>query len=679
MCGIAGLFHFTDEPVSADTLRRMTVLLAHRGPDDYGYAFFDRAGHILHQGREIPQRFGSAALALGHRRLSILDLTETGRQPMTSAAGRFCIVFNGEIYNYLELQKELRAAGFSFFGTSDTEVILKAYEHWGPDCVTRFNGMWAFALWDAAEQTLFCSRDRFGVKPLYYYRDSRRFCFASEIKSVLAGIETDTPRPNGPYLARFIFTGHKNNSEQTFFENVYSLLPAQCIEVRASGVRQWSYWDIPADSAAEESEIDAARAAEQFRDLLRDSIRLQFRSDVPVGMCLSGGLDSSSIVALARYPVGPKLHSVTSEYPAEDYSDGQYARRVAEEFQTRAFYITPSGEQFIDFIDRFSWYHDEPCPGPGPFSQWHVMRLASRHVKVVLEGQGADELLAGYTYYMNYLLAGKLRDVFAGKHSLRDYAADIRHAAAFLRISPRRMHVGALRHAVYSNLPPAAITLARKLRKSLEPAFSDNPLLRLLSPDLRRQALPFPEPVRKFADPLREILYRDLTRDNLPMLLQYGDRTSMAFSVESRVPFLDHRLVEFAMALPSSCKIRDGWTKFILRQAMKDILPDEIVHRPDKKGFPTPFARWLKSELRDYTLDMFQSRTFRQRGIFNPEQAMTLYQQHCDGTADHSWLLWRILNLERWLQTFIDNFRDTAEEHAGKEQPSNSSLLPAGA
>jgi asparagine synthase (glutamine-hydrolysing) len=671
MCGITGIYHFTARPIVPATLEAMTAQLYHRGPDDFGYAFFNPAGDCIRQGRTLPNGDQPHQLALGHRRLAIIDLSPTGGQPMTDVTGRLWITYNGEIYNYLELRKELLALGYGFRGTCDTEVILNAYRHWGQDCIYHFNGMWAFALWDKEAKTLFCCRDRLGIKPFYFYRDDRVFIFGSEIKAVLAGLDKKQFEVNRPYLARFIKYGLKDDSDQTCFEKISQLPPGHSLEIKAGRFQCRRYWQLTpsADQTVARADIDQNDLTDRFRSLLADAVRFRLRADVPVGVCLSGGLDSSSIAALAVQASTDSVFSFTTEYSQPEFAEGHYARQVAAAFKTKAHYISPASGGFPDFIQRFTWVHDEPCPGPGPFSQWHVMNLASQHVKVVLEGQGADELLGGYLQYFDYYLADLLRDAMNPKcrFTFGNYLAALHAVARHNGVPPRRYLLNSLKMLARSALPQRAVTL---LHEAGFPArfFSRRGVFdNLIHPDFGSQVSPLGQAgPASFHGMLNDVLCRELTRDNLPMLLNYDDRTSMAFSIESRVPFLDYRLVEFVAALPGWTKIHNAQTKYPLRQAMKNILPDSIVNRPDKKGFPTPFTHWLKDELRDYALDIFNSQAFRQRNIFQSDKILSLYQEHCDGKADHAWMLWRVLNIEVWQRLFFNDFDAVCREQLEK-------------
>jgi asparagine synthase (glutamine-hydrolysing) len=456
---------------------------------------FAPTGSCLWHGKNPQEANHHAALVLGHRRLSIIDPTESSAQPLSSHSGRYWITFNGEIYNYIELRNQLQNLGHSFITQGDTEVILKAYAHWGRDCVNHFNGMWAFAIWDTQNQTLFCSRDRLGIKPFYYSKSNQRFTFASEIKSVLASLSSSEHQLNEPYLARFILHGLLNDGQETLFKSIYQLLPAHCLEIYKGQIKMWRYWDIPQQSIqnADRATIEPQQAIEQFRELLTDAIRLRFRADVPVGTNLSGGLDSSTIVALATQRLASTFDTFTVEYPEPEFAEGHHARRVAEACKTNAHYVTPSHENYIDFIERFSWFHDEPSVGSGMFSQWHVMQLASQNVKVVLDGQGADELLGGYQHYFYPYLTALLKD--NPKHFYNAQRAIANHQQR--------------------TLPAFAISWAKQ---TLGPLLPKNTLAghrilhSLANKNILDQAMPFYKPRSlRYRDDLNNALYYELT------------------------------------------------------------------------------------------------------------------------------------------------------------------------
>ncbi|MCH9023383.1 MAG: asparagine synthase (glutamine-hydrolyzing), partial [Planctomycetes bacterium] len=574
-------------------------------------------------------------------------------------------------YNYIELRDELKQLGYRFRGSSDTEVVLAAYHRWGKDCVGRFNGMWAFAIWDTKRGTLFCSRDRMGIKPFYYTQDSGRFIFASEIKSILAVLDTKGRGVNRGGLVRFICEGILNDSSETLFEGIEQLPGAHCMEIKQGRVRIWRYWDV-SDAAirrANRGRADESEAIERFGELLGDAVRLRFRADVAVGVTLSGGLDSSAILAKASQKIGGGIRSFTVEYEEKEFSEGHYARAAAKACGADAHFVTPSCDGYIDFIDGFTWHHDEPCAGSGMFSQWQVMRLASEHVKVVLQGQGADELLGGYHHYFNYYLTSVFKRLFSSgsdRSQPSRYLSDLHAIAGHTGQTRSEAYLTALAHLVNRIMPEAV----RPLKRVINRLRRADAMRELVDEDFLAGSVRLNRgQKRRYRDDLNEILYRDLTRDNLPMLLQNDDRISMAFSVEARLPFLDYRLIEFAGELPYDFKIRGKTTKLILRKAMRESLGEKIVERPDKMGFPTPFGQWLKGPLRDYTHDVFGSRSLRDRGFFRPEKLEAILDQHWTGKKDHAWLIWRILNIETWMKLFFD---DTANRLHKPPGPQNT-------
>lgn len=659
MCGISGIFYFEGQAVDPRHLAAMNAVLEHRGPDDYGYAFMDHSGRCVHADRQLPPTALPCPLALAHRRLSIVDLSPTGWQPMADADQRYWIVYNGEIYNHIELRQELQAQGYTFRGTCDTEVILKAYQMWGAGCVEHFNGMWAFALWDVARQTLFCSRDRVGVKPFYYYLNDKGLTFASEIKALLM-VHDHLRQVNQGGLARFMITGRMSLGADTLFTGVEQLPPGHCLEVSRRQRRIWRYWDIPGDRKGESpaGNLSLTEAAERFRSLLDSAVRLRLRADVPVGVCLSGGMDSSSITALAAQAL-PRINTFTVAFEEPDFAEGHFAREVSWRYQTDAHHIAPHSQDYIDFLEPFSWYHDEPSPGPALFAQWYVMRLAAQHVKVVLDGQGADELVGGYGHYYHYYLADLCRQMFRGgghRLSWGDFRGRVHEVAGHLGQSPARIYYQIGQRLRYRQLISLAGTLPGRLKNWRRRHWPGEIAAQVCTPELRRHLAAMTPPPRRFNDDLNEILYRELTRENIPQLMQYGDRTSMAFSIESRVPFLDYRLLEFCSTLPIEMKI-NGWkTKFLLRQAMRHDLPDTILERKDKKAYPNPFPLWLKGPLYDFARDILTSPSLRQRGWFEPNVVRDVLEAHRAGRANHSWLLWRLLNTEIWARAFFDDF-----------------------
>ena len=602
----------------------MAEIQRHRGPDDEGI-------------------FRSGPVGLSHRRLSIIDLSETGHQPMQIDNGRFWIVYNGEIYNYVELANELRGRGHVFRSRSDTEVILVAFKEWGAECVTRFDGMWAFAIWDGVRQELFLSRDRLGIKPLHYLDRPECFGFASEIKALLCAFP-DERRVDNAFLFHFLSTGLVDDGEETCFAGVRQLPPAHSMLVTTGGARQWRYWDYSAEDSAA---YDYSAPHETLRCLLEDSVRIHMRSDVPVGSCLSGGLDSSGIVAFASSRTELPIETFSVVYDEKGYSEGEYAQMVSNAFRCNPHVIRPDGRDFFDVARRMIWHQEVPSAGPSVYSQWHVMNEASRSVKVLLDGQGADELFGGYHWYFGIVLRQQLRSILTGGRfwavpAFLRYARQV-EALTGIKILPN-LHRYIYRRAgtrLLGRLPSVHRVVAPGIATELQVAAS------------RQGLIHRPRP-RRFSDDLANELFYSTTRDSLPSLLHWEDRNSMAFSLEARVPYLDYRIVDFAMGLPASERINGLTTKYALRRALSGIVPPQITQRTDKLGFPTPFAVWLRDHAWSEASDILSSTTLRQRGIFDVAAIDAHVSQHLSGARDNSWLIWKWISLELWFRTFID-------------------------
>ncbi len=639
MCGIAGIYrrHKLSES-DPSRVTAMSGMLTHRGPDDFGFLLLhsDSGEFRAGQGDLAPL---PADVCLGHRRLSIIDLSPLGRQPMSNETNDIFLVFNGEIFNYLELRDELRAKGHSFRSHTDTEVVIHAYREWGEDCVTRFNGMWAMAIWDQRRREMFCSRDRFGIKPFYYFLDERVFVFASEIKGILPALETRPCADHG-VLSDYLMDGTLCRTENTFFKGIRRLSPAHNLIVTASGTRTKQYWNYTTRSQT----YNYTKPVETFRELLMDAVRLRLRSDVPVGVALSGGIDSSSILALAGSLMGAnRPKTFTAVFPGESYNEYEYARIASEAAGSELFCVDYQPGQFMEDLNRVIWSMDYPALEGQVLSRRELMRLAGSHVKVVLEGQGADEMLAGYVarYFAPYLfdeIAG------AGRRqkglSFRELADSCREVH---RACGRRAYEGLLRH-----LAPQSV--------SLRPFRNLSASSRVCSREFSRLNSGHPEALEKgpFADRLTNLLYFDLTKGVLPMLLKFGDALSMAFSVESRLPFLDHRLVEFVFSLPAHHKLRGSQPKGILREAMAGLVPEQILRRTDKVGFETPLARWLGECMDDGVRPLLLSKRCRERGIFDVSrmERMLTRQERGEAHAENSIFRW--VSLELWFRLFID-------------------------
>ena len=585
MCGIFGIQSISGIPLNLEAVERATNTLRHRGPNDEGYLLVNtQTGHtVLCSGRETAPGLSlpsiqscsdqSFDLALGFRRLSILDLSPAGHQPMSSADGRFWIILNGEIYNYIELRNELKSYGHHFRSDTDTEVILAAYQQWGAECLLRFNGMWAFAIWDSLARELFLARDRFGEKPLHYvHAPGKLFAFASEIKALHATGVVET-RVHQETLARFKEYNQTDLGEQTFYQDVFRVPQAHSLVVREDGaLKKQRYWDI--DPRIQEAKKSEAWYAEQFRELFFESVKLRLRSDVPVGSSLSGGLDSSAVVSVMDRLLlkGAVQKTFSARFTDESKDEGKWIEQVTKATHVEPHFVWPTGEQMFDDLKRLFYHQEEPFGSASIYAQWCVMRLAKENnVTVLLDGQGADETLAGYHAYFDVVadeMFNRLK-FFSFLGWRNDYEA--LHGIPFSPIS------GTIKRSLPRALkrPVKALLRGRHNGHDVEPFLPE-----------------YPNEFGKVTA-LRKILWWHTTRGGLVELLRYADRNSMAHSREIRLPFLDHRLVEFIFSLPDSLIIRNGWTKWILRQALRGVVPDAILNRIDKLGYEPPQREWL--------------------------------------------------------------------------------------
>jgi asparagine synthase (glutamine-hydrolysing) len=638
MCGINGiaLSSRSDRRVEAGLLGRMRDVLTHRGPDDCGL-------------------FIDGSVGLGHRRLSIVDVA-SGHQPMTNEDGRLQIVYNGEVYNHADHRPGLEARGHVYRTHSDTETILHLYEEKGARCVEDLRGMFAFAIWDAHGRELFIARDRLGVKPLYYaHTPDGSLYFASEIKALLEA-RAVAPEINYAALPDYL-ANHAPSGDETLFRGVRRLPPGHTLLWRDGELRVEKYWDVTFAGGGDgngrrRSEEDLI---EEWSELFRTSVRLRLMADVPLGMFLSGGIDSSAIAAVMSQLVDEPIKTFSVAFKEREANELEYARLVAAAFGTDHHETVVSPEEFFDALPRLVWHEDEPLAHLASVPLYFVSRLAQRHVKVVLTGEGSDELLAGYARYRktvyNLALGGRYES---------------------LAPAPARR---ALRRAVEAM--PAGSRVRQKLERTflclpadLESLYFDN---FAVFPRAMQRRLLTPEAVERAgtADPyagvrrlveetdastlLNRLLYAD-TKTYLQELLMKQDQMSMAASVESRVPFLDHRLVEFTARLPERLKLRGWTTKYVLRRAMKNLLPEAILTRP-KMGFPVPFGAWLRGRHRGVLDEYVLGERAQSRGIFDPGFVRGLAAEHVSGRRDHSSRLWSLVNFEIWLRQFVDGQR----------------------
>jgi len=601
MCGIAGFYDpGLGQEARQDIIGRMLETIAHRGPDARG---------IQHYG----------PLTLGHNRLSIIDLSEEANQPMER--GRCSVAYNGEIYNYVEIREELIRMGYTFATSSDTEVILVAYEAWGESCVERFMGMWAFALWDGHKQKLFCSRDRFGIKPFYYIWRDGRFYFASEVKA-LRRSPVFSGTLNTAQVGRFLQLGWVTYAGETFFEGLEQLPAAHNLSLSAGELRLQRYWDL---ANAPKVALSFEEAREAFRRYFYDSIRLHMRSDVEVGACLSGGIDSSAVVSVVgdTFP-GLAFNTFTIYYTSRRGMDERpFAESVLQKYPNlHPHFYEPGDQALLDAFDHFVWVQDFPIAGSSYFSQYFIMQQARQQgIKVMLDGQGSDEYLIGYLRSF-YRLIG---NAFPGPQAFRILNAHARREGYGPKDKLLRLGKG-----VASWLMDEQGLLALEYRKML-PFMPLDP------------TIPF-HLANDGKDRVDNFLYHLLFNTELPMLLHHQDRNSMAFSIESRVPFLDHRMVEFAFSLPTDFKAHNGVTKYILREALKGVLPEKVYARMDKKGFVSPGeVQWLRGPLRhllEKPLQEFEGINFK--------KALRIIDNYKKGDDTHARLAWRLVMLNDW-------------------------------
>ncbi|HYN88155.1 MAG TPA: asparagine synthase (glutamine-hydrolyzing), partial [Ardenticatenaceae bacterium] len=611
-------------PVDSAVLGEMLNAIRHRGPDDEG-------------------RYVEGGLALGMRRLSIIDLSG-GRQPIANEDGTIITVYNGETYNFPELMEELRARGHTFKTVCDTEMVVHLYEDFGEDCVQKLRGMFAFAVWDTRRRTLFLARDRLGIKPLYYTEVDGRLIYGSEIKAILQypGVEARLD----PEALSNVLSLKYVPAPQTMFAGIYALPPGHTLTCGPQGVTVRPYWDL---SFAHErnGHVREEEYAEQLEALLRESVRIHLISDVPFGAFLSGGVDSSTVVALmSQFLDNPvKTFSVGYDDEGAGYSELPYARMVAERFGTDHHEVLIRPHHFTDLAEKVVWHLDQPIADDACLANYMVSELAARHVKMVLTGEGGDELFAGYARYAGERFSPFFRGLPGPARSLA--------LAASERIPGLRKP----KVALYALCQPDETSrlvnwfpLFNRDRKAALLSDEMNAMVRADSAD------------RIFAQhlartdarhPLNRMLYVDTKLWLVDDLLARGDKTSMAASLEARVPLLDHKLVEFAASLPPNLKLNGLTRKYLLKKVARAWLPPEIIDRK-KQGFPVPISVWFRKEARSFLRDALAPATIRQRGLFNPASVQKLLDDHETGFADNGSLLWGLLSVELWHRLFID-------------------------
>jgi len=602
MCGISGQYCLKDSKPDLDLLNKMSDKLHHRGPDTSGIYTDNKVG-------------------LSHKRLGIIDLSENARQPMTNENNTIQLVYNGEIYNTPTLRDELIKLGHKFKSRSDTEVIVHSYEEWGMECVHKFNGMWAFALWDIKKQLLFCSRDRFGIKPFYYTFTKDAFLFASEIKALL--VHPDVGKiPNDEAVSIFLAYGIQDHDYITMFDNIYQLQPSHNMIVNENDeicFQQVKYWDldITSDIKIKYFDNNEDEVCRIFGNLIDQSIKLHLQSDVPIGTCLSGGMDSSTIVKFieAQKCVG-KQKTFSAVFPNnKEFDEGKYIRDIISDSQIDYYITVPTVEDLLKNIENIIYIQDEPFGSLSIYAQYCVMRSASGKVKVLLDGQGADELMAGYIGYQYTYILTLLSD-YHYFTALKEFFYSFKYHYKYYMYSRDQIKTRRERLKVLKIIPV--------------------------------------NPINRYKGKLNKILHDELFYNNLPALLHYEDRNAMAFSIESRVPYLDIGIVKFLSVMPYNQKIKNGMTKIILRNTIKGIVPESIRNRIDKMGFVTPEEEWMKHEMVYFIFDVLNSNSFKNRKYWDSEKVYNDYLNFAEGKVSYSHEIWRIICTELWLRQFFD-------------------------
>jgi asparagine synthase (glutamine-hydrolysing) len=629
MCGIFGLFNISAQSPAPNLVRVKKALdiIEHRGPDAVGFAS------------------PSEGVVLGHRRLAILDLSPENDQPFF-VGSNLSMVYNGEIYNYVELREELKDLGYAFRTKGDTEVILHAYSAWGFDCVKRFNGMWSLAIYDKDKDLLFCSRDRFGVKPFNYTLFNNQFLFASEIKSILT-YYPELRQPNYNVIANYCRNGLGAQIEQTWFENILRLQPAHNLIVQKGKISLHPYWQYPTKTNHDISFEDAKK---QYIDLFTDAVKLRMRSDVPVGTTLSSGLDSSSIVSALRIFFSGEHQTYTACFNNNEFlssektnyrgsveiNERHIVERLAKKLQLTANFIELKDDNFVRDLHLTIFHLESGHSSPAILPLFKIMERAHQDVKVVLEGQGADELLSGYTvhnffsFLLEHIKKGKLLSAFREWQLFRK---------SYSIIGAAKMHFRLLNKKFIQDL--------FHQWKGISSVFGHKLKAYTLIPEHSKVFVPFDNTFN------RSLYYQHA--GGLVNLLHYGDAISMAHSIESRLPFMDYRLVEFAFSLPYSFKMKDGFGKYIHRKSAELFVPEFILNNPLKFGFSTPLSKHFLKEQNHEILAILLSEKCLSRGIFNENGLKNIIDKHQSGRADHGRFLFRLLSAEIWFRIFIDD------------------------
>jgi len=630
MCGILGIYNLNDEKLNEAALKSGIELLCHRGPDDRGL-LIDRN------------------IGLGFRRLSIIDLSKTGHQPMSNEDASIWLVFNGEIYNYIELKEDLKSRGHIFSSKSDAEVILHAYEEYGEKCVNMFNGMWAFTIWDRNKDLFFCSRDRFGIKPFYYCKNNLRFIFASEIKAILAFDEIDR-KENTQRIYDFIVYGHLDQTNETMFKDIFQLKSGHSLILKNGKVTVYRYWDLEDKSNNYDCILNNdARLYDQFRELLFSAVNLHIRSDVDVWTLLSGGLDSSTLVAVQRQmklegKISAVVRTATLVHRKKEINEFEYAQEMVDGSHVTNLAVDCNESDLISSLEKVMYIQEEPFAQMVVFNHYFLMRrLAQEKIKVVLSGQGADECLCGYLpllfsyYFVDLLKRGKV-------------LKSVKELILYLKKYPEMKFF----HNATSFLAQIfKAGVSRKFASSIKAVHLERSL-NFISKDHRflNQKTPSFNGYKNNFSTLNNHLYRMLLSDSLPKILHLEDRNSMAFSIEERFPFLDYRLVEFVFSLTNVRKYDNGFTKNILRESLRNVLPEKIRSRKTKLGFNAPEEDWVRSDGLWHYLEDINYKQFLSTGIVDKDRFAKEYAGLRDEGLPYRDVIWRVINYIIWKKVY---------------------------
>ncbi|MCI1477718.1 MAG: asparagine synthase (glutamine-hydrolyzing) [Clostridium beijerinckii] len=614
MCGISGFINKNTAKIDMKKIiKNMTDTIEHRGPDGEGYYVNDN-------------------IALGHRRLAIIDLNEKANQPLKT--DNYILVFNGEIYNYIELKKELRE--YNYLTSSDSEVILAAYDKWGKACVDHFRGMWSFILYDIKENIIFCSRDRFGIKPFYYYDSEEFIAFASEIKQFTTLPEWKA-NGNRDRIQDFLVFGVLDHTEETMFRNVNQLLPGHNLVYNLSNnkFKIYEYYNLRNNLKEHNSEEDDFKI---FKQLMESSVKEHMTADVPIGSCLSGGLDSSTIVVLMDKILNKnndsrKIDTISSCFHNKIYDEQEYIDEVNFKVNANEHKVFPKAEELFENMEKIIWHQDEPFGSTSIFAQWNVFRAANdNNIKVMLDGQGADEQLAGYnSFYM-----ALFNELFFKMNFIKldeEIEAVIANYNYFTK-----------EQIFDRSFKMQLCSLKDILKKRI-----DNP--KRFSKPIFDVYYDYYKGLNDSMKNIREFSFHQLYHSSLPQLLHYEDRNSMTFSIESRVPFLDHRIVEFVLSCNSEKKINNGITKYILRESMKDELPEKIKNRRDKMGFVTPEVEWMK-EHKEKFKEQFEIGCIKLGNLIDKDLALIWFDEVMNSKTNFDFTIWRIVCLGKWMEIF---------------------------